>query len=394
MDKFSFLGNASVSQVDALYQQFLSDPESVEDSWRSFFSGFDFARTNYDLEVGGQAGSDVPDAFSKEFNVINLINGYRIRGHLFTDTNPVRDRRKYSPTLELNNFDLNDGDLGTVFKAGTIIGIGPAKLSAIIEHLEQTYCASIGAEYKYIRNPEVVSWLEQRMEGSKNSPNFSIEKKRRILSKLNEAVAFENFLHTKFVGQKRFSLEGCETLIPALDAVIESGAEHGIKEFVIGMAHRGRLNVLANIMGKTYEEIFEEFEGLEHSGIEYAGDVKYHLGFSSDVDTLSGKKIHLSVAPNPSHLEAVDPVVQGIVRSKIDNTKDGTEDMIAPILIHGDAAIAGQGVVYEVIQMSLLKGYRTGGTIHLVTNNQIGFTTNYVDGRSSTYCTDVAKVTL
>lgn len=394
MDKFSFLGNASVAQVDALYQQFLQDPDSVESSWKSFFSGFEFARTNYDQDVGVQTGSDVPEAFRKEFNVINLINGYRTRGHLFTDTNPVRDRRKYSPTLELKNFDLSENDLGSVFKAGSIIGIGPAKLSAIIEHLEQTYCASIGAEYKYIRNPEVVNWLEQRMEGSRNTANFSIEKKRRILSKLNEAVAFENFLHTKFVGQKRFSLEGCETLIPALDAVIESGAEQGIKEFVIGMAHRGRLNVLANIMGKTYEEIFEEFEGLEHSGIEYAGDVKYHLGFSSDVDTLSGKKIHLSVAPNPSHLEAVDPVVQGIVRSKIDNTKDGTEDMIAPILIHGDAAIAAQGVVYEVIQMSLLKGYRTGGTIHLVTNNQIGFTTNYIDGRSSTYCTDVAKVTL
>ncbi len=394
MDKFSFLGNASVSQVDALYQQYLQDPSSIEESWRTFFSGFEFARTNYDLDSGEQAGMDVPEAFRKEFNVINLINGYRTRGHLFTDTNPVRERRKYSPTLELKNFALDESDLGTVFKAGSIIGIGPAKLSAIIEHLEQTYCASIGAEYKYIRNPEVVNWLEQRMEGSKNRASFSIEKKRRILSKLNEAVAFENFLHTKFVGQKRFSLEGCETLIPALDAVIESGAGLGIKEFVIGMAHRGRLNVLANIMGKTYEEIFEEFEGLEYSGIEYAGDVKYHLGFSSDVKTLSGKKIHLSVAPNPSHLEAVDPVVQGMVRSKIDNTKDGTEDMIAPILIHGDAAIAAQGLVYEVIQMSLLKGYRTGGTIHLVTNNQIGFTTNYIDGRSSTYCTDVAKVTL
>jgi len=393
MEKFSFLGNLSTGQTEALYKEYLNDPESVEESWRTFFSGFEFARTNFETESARQAGT-VPETFQKEFNVINLINGYRTRGHLFTRTNPVRERRKYSPTLDLQNFDLSEADLSTVFQAGSLIGIGPARLDAIISHLEETYCASIGAEYKYIRSPEVVSWLQQRMESRKNRPDFSIEKKRRILEKLNEAVAFENFLHTKFVGQKRFSLEGCETLIPALDAVIESGAGLGIKEFVIGMAHRGRLNVLANIMGKTYEEIFEEFEGLEYEDTETAGDVKYHLGFSSDVTTLSGNKVHLSVAPNPSHLEAVDPVVQGIVRSKIDSTEGGTEDMIAPILIHGDAAIAAQGVVYEVIQMSLLRAFRTGGTIHLVTNNQIGFTTNYMDGRSSTYCTDVAKVTL
>ncbi len=394
MDKFSFLGNASVGQIDAIYQQFLKDPDTVEESWRTFFSGFEFARKNFDQEKSGTSVDAIPENFEKEFNVVNLINGYRTRGHLFTHTNPVRKRRVYSPTLELINFNLSDADLHTVFRAGSLIGIGPASLESIIKHLEQTYCASVGAEYKYIRNPEVVSWLEQKMESCRNTPNFSIDKKRRILSKLNEAVAFENFLHTKFVGQKRFSLEGGETLIPALDAVIESGAGLGIKEFVIGMAHRGRLNVLANIMGKTYEEIFEEFEGLEFADTEQAGDVKYHLGFSSDINTVSGKKIHLSVAPNPSHLEAVDPVVQGIVRAKIDNTKSGTEEMIAPILIHGDAAIAAQGVVYEVIQMSLLRAYRTGGTIHLVTNNQIGFTTNYIDGRSSTYCTDVAKVTL
>jgi 2-oxoglutarate dehydrogenase E1 component len=393
MEKFSFLGNLSIEQTEALYKDFLNNPESVEESWRTFFSGFEFARTNFETEPAIQSGI-VPENFRKEFNVINLINGYRTRGHLFTRTNPVRERRKYSPTLDLQNFDLSEADLSTVFQAGSLIGIGPARLDAIISHLEETYCASIGAEYKYIRSPEVVSWLEQKMESRRNRPDFSIEKKRRILEKLNEAVAFENFLHTKFVGQKRFSLEGCETLIPALDAVIESGAGLGIKEFVIGMAHRGRLNVLANIMGKTYEEIFEEFEGLEYEDTETAGDVKYHLGFSSDVSTLSGSRVHLSVAPNPSHLEAVDPVVQGIVRSKIDNTEGGTEDMIAPILIHGDAAIAAQGVVYEVIQMSLLRAYRTGGTIHLVTNNQIGFTTNYMDGRSSTYCTDVAKVTL
>ncbi|HRH67371.1 MAG TPA: thiamine pyrophosphate-dependent enzyme, partial [Bacteroidia bacterium] len=394
MDKFSYLGNADVSQIESLYQQFLANPDTVTESWKKFFEGFEFARTTYDVPAAAQKNSSIPENFQKEFNVINLINGYRNRGHLFTKTNPVRERRKYTPTLDPENFGLAPADRETVFQAGSLIGIGPAKLSEIISHLEETYCASIGAEYKYIRTPEIIDWLEQRMEGRKNAADFKIEKKRRILTKLNEAVAFENFLHTKFVGQKRFSLEGCETLIPALDAVIEKGAEQGIKEFVIGMAHRGRLNVLANILGKTYEEIFGEFEGMEYDEMEFAGDVKYHLGFSSDVETTGGKKIHLSVAPNPSHLETVDPVVQGVVRSKIDNTPGGNEDQIAPILIHGDGAIAGQGVVYEVIQMSLLKGYRTGGTIHLVTNNQIGFTTNYIDGRSSTYCTDVAKVTL
>jgi len=382
MNKFSFLGGADVAEVENLYQQFISDPESVESSWREFFEGFEFARTSF-----GEKKGAIPEQLQKEFRVLN-------RGHLFTDTNPVRERRKYSPTLALENFGLDEKDLEMVFQAGTEIGIGPAKLKDIVAHLEETYCNSVGAEYKYIRTPEIINWLEKKMEGSRNSRAFSIEEKKRILEKLNEAVAFENFVHTKFAGQKRFSLEGCETLIPALDAVIERGAERGIVEFVIGMSHRGRLNVLANILGKAYEEIFSEFEGLEYDQMTFAGDVKYHLGFSGNVETSTGKKVHLSVAPNPSHLEAVDPVVQGIVRAKIENTPGGNENMIAPILIHGDAAIAGQGVVYEVTQMSQLKGFRTGGTVHLVINNQVGFTTNFIDARSSTYCTDVAKVTL
>lgn len=385
----TYLTNADPAAIEILYQQFLENPESVDISWQKFFEGFRFAQSSF-----GQTKGPIPEQLQKEFRVMSLINGYRVRGHLFTDTNPVRERRKYFPTLDLENFGLSNADKETVFQAGTEIGIGPSKLKDIVLHLRQTYCASIGAEYKYIRDPDVVQWLEKKMEGAKNTPTFSVEQKKRILHKLNRAVAFENFIHTKFVGQKRFSLEGCETLIPALDAVIEVGANLGIKEFVIGMAHRGRLNVLANILGKTYEEIFSEFEGNEYEDNLFAGDVKYHLGYSGDAETHSGKKIHLSVTPNPSHLEAVDPVVQGIVRSKIDGTNGGTEDMIAPILIHGDAAIAGQGIVYEVIQMSLLRGYRTGGTIHLVINNQIGFTTNYIDARSSTYCTDVAKVTL
>lgn len=389
MDPLSYIGNSSPEMLEDMYQKYLANPEQTEPGWRKFFEGFEFARTNF----GNKAGV-VPEHVDKEFKVINLINGYRLRGHLFTKTNPVRERRKYFPTLAVETFGLAENDLNTVFQAGNEIGIGPSSLKNIIAFLEETYCQSIGVEYKFIRHDEVTDWLEKKMEHSRNTPSFSIEEKKRILEKLNEAVAFENFLQVKFTGQKRFSLEGAETLIPALDAVIDTGAELGIKEFVIGMAHRGRLSVLANILGKSYEAIFSEFEGKEYEDDSFDGDVKYHLGYSGNITTPHGKNIHLSVTPNPSHLEAVDGIVQGIVRAKIDNTPGADMNQIAPILIHGDAAVAAQGIVYEVIQMSRLKGYRTGGTIHLVVNNQIGFTTNYIDARSSTYCTDIAKVTL
>ncbi len=388
MDKFSYLGNAHISSVEDLFQQYLKDNNSVDFGWQKFFEGFEFARKNYD------DGGEIPLNVKKEFDVINLINGYRSRGHLFTQTNPVRERRQYTPTLDIENFGLTKADLETVFHAGTQIGIGPAKLKDIISHLHQTYCLSIGAEYMYIRIPEVVQWLQEKMESTKNTPSFSIDEKKVILNKLNQAVVFENFLHTKFVGQKRFSLEGAETAIPALDSVIEKGADMGIQDFVVGMAHRGRLNVLANILNKTYKDIFTEFEGRPSEDSVFDGDVKYHMGYSSDQKSNKGKQIHLSLTPNPSHLEAVDPVVEGISRAKIDTLHNGDNSKVCPILIHGDAALAGQGIVYELIQMSKLDGYKTGGTIHLVINNQVGFTTNYLDGRSSTYCTDVAKVVL
>lgn len=386
MDKFSYLGNGDVNAVEELYRQYKNNPDSVEEGWKKFFQGFDFFQANY-----GEGA--VSAETLKEFKVIDLINAYRTRGHLFTKTNPVRERRKYSPTLDLENFGLSDADLNTVFNAGVEIGIGPAKLQDIVDHLKVTYCNSIGTEFMYIRNVEELQWIKKRVEQERNLPKFSPEVKRTILRKLNEAVVFESFLHKKFVGQKRFSLEGGESLIPALDVVAEYGATMGVEEIVIGMAHRGRLNVLANILKKTYSDIFSEFEGKEYEDNLFDGDVKYHLGYSSEVKTEIGTKLQLTLAPNPSHLEAVDPVVQGIVRSKIDTyLKD--ENKIVPILIHGDASIAGQGVVYEVIQMAQLEGYRTGGTIHVVINNQIGFTTNYLDARSSTYCTDVGKVTL
>jgi len=384
MDKHSYLSNADGAVIEDYYQRYINNPESVSEGWRKFFEGFEFARKNYD--------TDVPENFNKEFKVLDLINGYRSRGHLFTKTNPVRARRTYRPTLDIENYGLEKADLETVFQAGNEIGIGPSKLKDIINHLEQTYCDSIGIEYMYIRKPEEVAWIREKLE-LKNRPKYSEKEKKHILHKLNQAVVFEKFLHTKFVGQKRFSLEGNEALIPALDAVVEKGADIGIKEFIIGMAHRGRLNVLANIFNKTYEKIFSEFEGKEYEDNLFDGDVKYHLGYSCDVKTDSGHDVHMTLAPNPSHLETVGPVVEGITRSKLDTyLKD--EKKIVPIIIHGDAAIAGQGVVYEVVQMAQLDGYRVGGTLHIVVNNQIGFTTNYIDGRSSTYCTDVAKVTL
>ncbi len=391
MDSLSYLSGANAEYIEALYQTYKEDANAVEFGWQKFFEGFDFGR-------GAQATAvtaETPEHFFKEINVLNLINGYRQRGHLFTKTNPVRERRKHTPTLDLENFGLAQTDLQTVFNSSIELGIGAAKLVDIVAFLEQTYCGSIGAEYKYVRTPEILKWIETKMETERNMPKFSIDEKKRILKKLNEAVSFENFLATKFLGQKRFSLEGAEALIPALDSVIEKGAELGIEEFVIGMAHRGRLNVLANIMQKTYMDIFAEFDGKGYSADSpFGGDVKYHLGYSTDVNTNNGKSVHLSLCPNPSHLETVNGVVEGITRSKIDFKYEGNNARIAPILIHGDASVAGQGIVYEVIQMASLEGYKTGGTIHLIINNQIGFTTNYKDARSSTYCTDIAKVTL
>ncbi|NQX90784.1 MAG: 2-oxoglutarate dehydrogenase E1 component [Flavobacteriales bacterium] len=387
MDKYSYLSNGDVNAIDALYQNYKKDPESVEPGWRAFFEGFEFSKTSYD---DGGAG---PEAMPKEFKVINLIDDYRSRGHLFTDTNPVRTRRDYNPKLDLENYGLSDADLDTEFHAGEEIGIGKATLRQIIDHLKETYCKSIGVEYMYIRDPERVKWIRDRIE-LKNRHQFSSDEKKQILKKLNQATVFEQFLQKKFVGQKRFSVEGLESMIAALDALVEKGSGMDVKEFVVGMAHRGRLNTLAHIFGKPYREIFAEFEGKEYVHDEhFDGDVKYHLGYSKKVKADSGQDVTLTLMPNPSHLEAVDPVAEGLSRAKIDQyLKD--EKAIVPVLIHGDAAIAGQGVVYEVVQMAQLDGYRAGGTIHIVANNQVGFTTNYLDGRSSTYCTDVAKTTL
>nr|WP_315194886.1 2-oxoglutarate dehydrogenase E1 component [uncultured Flavobacterium sp.] len=404
MDRFSFLNAAHTEFFAQLYDQYLENPDSVEPSWRSFFQGFDFGMTTYNEENPVQriveyieTGADcslVSDKLQKEFNVLKLIDGYRTRGHLFTKTNPVRDRRVSSPTLDIENFGLSTADLSTVFDAAQVIGVAPCSLQDIIARLQAIYCQHIGVEYMYIRNPGVVKWVQDKLGVNNNQPNFSVEEKKTILNKLNQAVSFENFLHTKYVGQKRFSLEGGESVIPALDALIEKAAEKGVEQFVMGMAHRGRLNVLANIFGKSTQDIFGEFDGKDYDQEYFDGDVKYHLGLTADKVTKSGKKININLAPNPSHLETVGAVIEGITRAKQDKYFADDFSKVLPIAVHGDAAIAGQGILYEIIQMSLLDGYKTGGTIHIVINNQVGFTTNYLDARSSTYCTDVAKVTL
>ncbi|NMH87483.1 2-oxoglutarate dehydrogenase E1 component [Flavivirga algicola] len=397
MDKFSFLNAAHTAYFADLYDQYLQNPDSVEPSWRAFFQGYDFGSENYGLsgEIIEGVSTQIPEHVQKEFNVVRLIDGYRMRGHLFTKTNPVRERRSYSPTLDIENFDLLESDLDTVFNAGEILGIGAKTLREIIIHLEKIYCSSIGVEYMYLRNPEVIKWWQEQLNKNNNHPDYSAETKKYILSKLNQAVTFENFLQTKYVGQKRFSLEGGESLIPAISNVLFYSVEkYGVKECVLGMAHRGRLSTLVNIFRKPLNELFSEFDGKDFEDENIDGDVKYHLGLTLDKTYQNGKNIKMNLVPNPSHLETVAPVAEGITRAKIDADYNGDNSKIVPIIVHGDAAIAGQGVAYEVSQMSQLNGYKTGGTIHIVVNNQIGFTTNYLDARSSTYCTDVAKVTL
>lgn len=402
MDKFSFLNAVHPSHIAALYEKYLQYPDSVEPSWRAFFQGFDFGSENSAQEFFGFSETTEAPQYAegancenviKEFQVVKLIDGYRTRGHLFTKTNPVRERRKYSPTLALENFGLSQHDLKATFKAGEILGMSEATLEEILNHLESIYCDSIGIEYMYMRQPKEIEWIQQKLNINDNQPNFSNEHKKHILKKLNEAVSFETFLHTKYVGQKRFSLEGGESLIPALDALIENAAEKGVEEFVMGMAHRGRLSTLTNIFGKSAKDIFSEFDGKDYVQDAFDGDVKYHLGWTSKRKTQSGKEINLNIAPNPSHLETVGAVVQGISRAKQDDRHKENPNRVLPIIVHGDSAIAGQGIVYEIVQMAQLDGYKTQGTIHIVVNNQVGFTTNYLDARSSIYCTDVGKVT-
>lgn len=390
MDKYSYISNADVGYLDQLYQSYKQNPSSVDATWQKFFEGYDFSQQRYGENGHATAGDSLN---IKETQVRNLIFQYRTFGHLKSNTNPVRPRRNHNVNLDHKSVGLTDSDLDTEFDVGAEIGMGRATLRKIIEKLNQVYLGPIGFEYNSIRNDEVRSWFFEKCEKEYYNNNPTLEEKKRILAKLNEAVVFENFLHTKFLGQKRFSLEGGENTIPALQTIINKAAELGVKETVIGMAHRGRLNVLSNILGKTYEQIFTEFEGNVSPDLTMGdGDVKYHLGYASYIDTPSKNKIYVKLTPNPSHLEAVDPLVVGYTRGQIDDEYKGDLKKGMAILIHGDAAVAGQGIVYEVIQMSGLPGYTTGGTIHFVINNQVGFTTDFDDARTSIYCTDIAKI--
>ncbi len=391
MKDYSYVFNAHPSYIDQIYKTYISDPASVEEGWRVFFEGFEFGnQQNGDsIAVGKEPVSQ------KDFNVMSIIHGFRNRGHLLSTTNPIRKRKDRKPHLDLADYGLTEADLSYVSNAGAEVGVMNGSLQQLIDRMHKIYCGNIGFEYCHIENREKRMWLREKIEKRNLEGDYGLskDKKERILSKLNGAVVFEKFLHTKYIGQKRFSLEGGETTIAALDAIISEGASDKVEEVVIGMAHRGRLNVLANIMGKTYENIFNEFEGNALPNHSYGdGDVKYHLGYSSMVETASGKTVHLKLAPNPSHLEAVNPVLEGFARAKADILYGSDYDKILPILIHGDAAIAGQGVSYETVQMSQLEGYYTGGTIHFVINNQIGFTTDFDEARSSTYCTAAASL--
>ena len=408
MKDFSYITNSHPSFIEGLYQQFLVDANSIDPDLKKFFEGFDFAMQNGNVQTASAATTSTSTTSSntnvassnssgdinwaKEIAVYRLILGYRNKGHLIAKTNPIRERKDRHANLDLNFFGLSEADLNTNFNAGNFVGLGVTSLKNIVAHLQNAYAKNIGIEYKYISDQERVDWLTNEMEHNFSDP-INLDQKRRILEKLNQGVIFEKFLHTKYIGQKRFSLEGGESTIAALDAIINTGADNGVEEVVIGMAHRGRLNVLANIMGKTYEQIFSEFEGTavldQTMG---SGDVKYHMGYSSEVTTSSNKNVHLKLMQNPSHLEAVDPVVLGFARAKADVLYQNDFSKVLPILIHGDASVAGQGIVYEILQMCNLNGYHTGGTIHFVINNQIGFTTDFDDARSANYCTSVAAM--
>ncbi|WP_026770673.1 2-oxoglutarate dehydrogenase E1 component [Asinibacterium sp. OR53] len=395
MKDFSYITNSHPAFIESLYQEFVKNPAGIDQDLRKFFEGFDFAVANHaGATVNGQAAVATTAAIDwmKEIRVYRLILGYRNKGHLLAKTNPIRPRKDRGANLELSFFGLSDADLDTVYQAGNLIGLGATSLRNILDHLQKCYADKVGIEFKYISDQKKIDWLTNEMERKFNTP-VPITQKKRILEKLNQGVMFEKFLHTKYIGQKRFSLEGGETTIAALDAIINVAGNNDVQEVVIGMAHRGRLNVLANVMGKTYEQIFSEFEGTaDIDQTMGSGDVKYHMGYGSEVQTADDKHIHLKLMPNPSHLEAVDPVVVGFARAKADVLYESDFDRILPILVHGDASVAGQGIVYEVLQMSNLAGYYTGGTIHFVINNQIGFTTDFDDARSADYCTSAAAM--
>ncbi len=390
----SFANRWNLDLLEDYYARWRRDPASVDESWRAFFDGYELGSQSPEREREVRADSLPHEAAHAQANLARLIFAYRSMGHYLAHLDPLSERPQRHDLLELSEFQLGEADLDREFDTGNLAGTPRATLRQLLAILKETYCRTIGVEYLHIQDPRIRAWLQEHMEPHRNRPDFPRRRKLRILMKLHYAELFERFLHTRFPGQKRFSLEGAETLIAILDAIVERAPDVGIREIVLGMAHRGRLNVLANILNKPYELLFAEFEGqLMPESFAGDGDVKYHLGFSSDYVNAREGRVHLSLTPNPSHLEAVNPVVEGRVRAKQRQYKDRERrNLVMPLLIHGDAAFAGQGLVAETLNLSQLKGYRTGGTVHLIINNQIGFTTSPIDARSTRYCTDVAKM--
>ncbi|RDH82362.1 MAG: 2-oxoglutarate dehydrogenase E1 component [endosymbiont of Galathealinum brachiosum] len=410
----SMLDAGSAAWLEGLYESYLQNPNNVDTNWREYFgtlpringalkdTNHSDVREQFRRITEQRSGTLLPPAMSastasleherKQVSVLQLINAYRFRGHQKADIDPLgRDHTKAVDDLSLVSHELNNADLQTIFSTGSLCGPTETTLQEIVDIVSAAYCGSIGVEYMHITETGEKRWIQQRIETVRGKANLGISEKKNLLKRLTAAEGLEKYLHTKYVGQKRFSLEGGETLIPLVHELVHRSASHGMKEVVIGMAHRGRLNVLVNVMGKTPAELFSEFEGTK-SHSDYMGDVKYHLGFSSDLQTEKGD-IHLALAFNPSHLEIVAPVVEGSVRARQEHRKDAGGVEVLPIQIHGDAAFSGQGVVMETLQMSQSRGYSTKGSLHIVVNNQIGFTTsNIQDSRSTHYCTDIAKM--
>jgi 2-oxoglutarate dehydrogenase E1 component len=382
MSQPSFASAYNLELIEEYYRRWQDAPDSVDERWQAFFQGFELA--------SGHAG---PGSDTTHTSLVRMVFLFRNLGHLSAHLDPLSPKPELHPFLSLKEIGLTESDLDRVYDCSAFTGLGQTTLRELRNALEQTYCGTVGVEYLHILDTPQREWIKERVESRRMRPDLPTRQKIRTLMTLHYAELFERFLHTRYQGQKRFSLEGAETLIPILDAMVEKAPGLGVKEFVVGMAHRGRLNVLANILRKPYQSIFAEFEdNFIPDSIDGDGDVKYHLGFSGDIQTSSGGSIHLSLTPNPSHLEAVDPVVEGRTRAKQRAHGDTERKMGVPLLIHGDAAFAGQGIVPETLNLANLEGYTTGGTIHVIVNNQIGFTTSPADARSTPYCTDVAKM--
>ena len=409
MQQQSYLHGTNAAFIEELYSKYLHDENSVDENWRSWFADLSNGEMNADqdhLQIqaqmraavlnkrrGNGVGTVSNEHEAKQVKVLQLINAYRVKGHQKASLDPLAlSEPPKNPEMTLKGNELSNTDLDTVFKTGSLFGVDEAPLRDIIERLEKTYCGNVGLEYMHIEDRSQKRWIQVQIETTLCTPDFRKGRRNRILDRIIAAENLEKYLHTRYIGQKRFSLEGGESLIPILDRLVQRAGVTSTHEVVIGMAHRGRLNVLTNIFGKMPSNLFDEFEGNVEMDGRYNYDVKYHQGFSSDIYTDSGP-MHLALAFNPSHLEIVDPVVEGSVRARQRRFPDRTTRDVLPVLIHGDSAFAGQGVVMETFNMCKTRGYKTGGTIHIIVNNQIGFTTsNPRDMRSSLYCTEVARI--